>query len=76
MIETREGDGGALAGTKESGVEQGCKEPKRFLGGHSGFCDSASIESRGEASLLVGIAVGDFSGDMVGGKEIVGVAGE
>ena len=33
-------------------------------------------KSRLEALPLVGIAIGEFRGDMVGGNEVVGVAGE
>ena len=71
-----EGDGGAFAGAKAPGGEHGSEEPNLLWRGDAGFRDGASSKSGGEALLLIGIAVGDFRGDMVGGKESVGVAGE
>ena len=57
-----EGDGGAFAGTKAPGGEHGSEEPNLLWRGDAGFRDGARGESRGEALLLVGIAVGDFRG--------------
>ena len=71
-----EGDGGAFAGAKAPGGEHGSEQPNLLWRGDAGFRDGASSKSGGEALLLIGIAVGDFRGDMVGGKESVGVAGE
>lgn len=70
-----DGDCRTLACAEASGGGQGGEEAEFFSGGNGNDGQGPGIERGSQASLLIGISVRYFVGNMVGGEEGMGMAG-
>lgn len=71
-----DGNRGTFACAQASGGGQGGEEAEFFRGGNVNEGQGPGIERGSEASLLIGISVRYFVGDMVGGEEGMGMVGD